>query len=153
VAEKTTSAGQRSDMGKDSGEAQRSAEVTSSSTVTGAEPAGRAAAGPRTATVNLPFVTAQFRAPDLHMPSRKEVGAAARGVASFLPSPKAALYFGGLAVTAALEIIEWPVAVAIGVGTALASRGETRLEPQGGTRPVAQPPVAQPPVERADATA
>lgn len=146
MAEKTRSAAQRSDKGKEGHEAQPSAEVTSSrDEVTGAEPARRA--GPRTATVNLPFVTAQFRAPDLHMPSRGELGAAARGVTSFLPSPKAAMYFGGLAVTAALEIIEWPVAVAIGVGTALASRGETRLEPQGGTRPVAQTPV-----ERANTT-
>jgi hypothetical protein len=148
VAERTESAAQRSDTGKNGDEAQPSTEATSSRKVTGAEPEGRAAAGTRTATVNLPFVTAQFRAPDLHVPSRKEVGAAARGVASFLPSPKAALYFGGLAVTAALEIIEWPVAVAIGVGTALAGQGETRLEPQGGTRSVAQTPV-----ERADTTA
>jgi hypothetical protein len=149
VAEKARSAEQRSDADKDSDAPLPSAEVSSSrGEVTGAEQAGRAAGGPRTATVNLPFVTARFRAPDLHLPSRGEVGAAARGVASFLPSPKAALYFGGLAVTAALEIIEWPVAVAIGVGTALASRGETRLQPQGGTRPVAQTPV-----ERANTTA
>jgi hypothetical protein len=148
VAEKAKSAAQRSDADKDSDATQPSTEATSSQNeVTGAEPAGRAA-GPRTATVNLPFVTAQFRAPDLHLPSRGEAGAAARGVAAFLPSPKTALYFGGLAVTAALEIIEWPVAVAIGVGTALASRGGTRLEPQGRTRPVAQTPV-----ERASTTA
>src|SRR3712207_2759948 len=93
VAEKAKSAAQRSDADKDSDATQPSTEATSSrKEVTGAETAGRAA-GPRTATVNLPFVTAQFRAPDLHLPSRGEVGAAARGVASFLPSPKAALYF------------------------------------------------------------
>ena len=141
MAEKARSSAQRSDADKDSDATQPSTEATSGrKEVTGAEPAGRAA-GPRTATVNLPFVTAQFRAPNLRMPSRGDLGAAARGVGSYLPSPKAALYFGGLAVTAALEIIEWPVAVAIGVGTALASRGETRLEPQGGTRLVGQTPV------------
>ena len=105
------------------------------------ETAGSAATGPRTATVNLPFVTAQFRAPNVHLPSRQEIGAAAQGLASFLPSPKAALYFGGLIGAAALEVIEWPVAVAIGVGAALASRGEARPGPWGGTRPVAQTPV------------
>src|SRR5918997_2615969 len=90
VAEKAKSAAQRADAAKDSDAPQPSAEATSSrKEVTGAEPAGHAAGRPRTATVNLPFVTAQFRAPDLHLPSRGEVGAAARGIASFLPSPKA----------------------------------------------------------------
>jgi hypothetical protein len=48
-----------------------------------------------TATVNLPFV-------------------------SYLPSPGQAAYFGGLA--ALLEVLEWPVALAIGAGTALMGR-------------------------------
>jgi hypothetical protein len=76
-----------------------------------------------TATLNLPFVTAQFRAPDLHVPSRDEIGAVARGARSMLPSRSSMLFFGGLAVTAAVGAIEWPVAAAIGVGSALASRG------------------------------
>jgi hypothetical protein len=138
VVDETRSASQRSDVGEDGDKAQTGTETTSSQNkVT----AGRAATGPRTATVNLPFVTAQFRAPNVHLPSRKEIGAAAQGLASFLPSPKAALYFGGLVGAAALEVIEWPVAVAIGVGAALASRGEARPGPWGGTRPVAQTPV------------
>jgi hypothetical protein len=80
---------------------------------------------PRTATVNLPFVTAQFRAPDLHLPKPKpqEIGAALQTARSFLPPPRQALYYGGLALMAALEVVEWPVAAAIGVGTALAGRG------------------------------
>jgi hypothetical protein len=80
---------------------------------------------PRTATVNLPFVTAQFRAPDLHLPKPKaqEIGAALHTARSFLPPPRQALYYGGLALMAALEVVEWPVAAAIGVGTALAGRG------------------------------
>jgi hypothetical protein len=77
----------------------------------------------RTATITLPFVTAQFRAPDLHVPSRDELGNAARGAWSMLPSRKSMLFYGGLAVTAAVGVIEWPVAAAIGVGSALASRG------------------------------
>ncbi|WP_158850160.1 hypothetical protein [Saccharothrix deserti] len=81
--------------------------------------------------MNLPFVTAQFRAPELHMPqihapSREDVGAVVQTVRSFLPEPRTVLYFGGLAVMAALEVIEWPVAAAIGVGAALAPRGEQR---------------------------
>ena len=89
--------------------------------------------GARTATLNLPFVTAQFRAPDLHVPSRKELGDAARGARSMLPSRSSMLFYGGLAATAVVGAIEWPVAAAIGVGSALASRGATDPRPGGGT--------------------
>jgi hypothetical protein len=80
---------------------------------------------PHTATVNLPFVTAQFRTPDLHLPKPRpqEIGAALESVRTFLPSPQQALYYGGLALMAAVELVEWPVAAAIAVGTALARRG------------------------------
>jgi len=76
-----------------------------------------------TATVNMPFVTAQFRAPDLHLPKPPEMGAALRRARTFLPSPQQALYYGGLGLMAAFELVEWPVAAAIGVGTALARSG------------------------------
>jgi hypothetical protein len=102
----------------------------------GADRVERAGAGtgrPRTGTVNLPFVTAQFRAPSLHKPGRGDVAAVARGARSLVPSGKAALYFGALAVTAAVGVIEWPVAAAIGVGAALASRGETSQRVGGQT--------------------
>ncbi|WP_340681761.1 hypothetical protein LCL61_23840 [Amycolatopsis coloradensis] len=85
--------------------------------------------GARTATVNLPFVTAQFRAPELHMPrahipNRQEIGSALRVVGSYLPSPKQTVYYGGLALMAAAELIEWPVAAAVAIGTAVAGGGE-----------------------------
>ncbi|GEL19221.1 hypothetical protein [Pseudonocardia asaccharolytica] len=84
----------------------------------------------RTATLNLPFVTAVFHPPDVHVPTREELNDAARRVGGLLPSGKSALYYGGLAATALAGVIEWPVAAAIGVGTALASRGEARPEPR-----------------------
>ncbi|MCU1626862.1 MAG: hypothetical protein JWP64_1811 [Pseudonocardia sp.] len=111
-------------------------------------PAEGGAEGERSATVNLPFVTAQFRAPHLHLPGRADLDAAARGAQSLLPSPKSLLFFGGLAATAVAGIIEWPVAAAIGVGTALASRGEANPEPHGGTSQVAEAETSGP----ADAT-
>lgn len=86
--------------------------------------------GRRTATVNLPFVTAQFRMPDVRAPSREELEAAAQGAWSLLPSRKSMLFYGGLAVTAAAGVIQWPVATAIGIGTALASRGAADPRPQ-----------------------
>ena len=92
--------------------------------------------GKRSATVNLPFMTAQFRVPDIHMPevrppSRGDLDSAGRKALSVLPPPKTLLFFGGLAATAVIGAIEWPVAAAIGIGSALASRGEVRPEPQG----------------------
>lgn len=142
MVDETRNASQRADAGEGGDGAQTGTEAISGrNKETTAEPAARSATSPRTATVTLPFVTAQFRAPDVHLPSRQEIGAAAQGLASFLPSPKAALYFGGLLGAAALEVIEWPVAVAIGVGAALASRGEARPEPRSKIRPAAQNPV------------
>jgi hypothetical protein len=86
--------------------------------------------GRRSATLDLPFVTAQFRVPDL--PGRDDLNAAVHKARSVLPSTKALLFYGGLAVTVVVGAIEWPVAAAIGVGSALASRGEASPEPRGG---------------------
>jgi hypothetical protein len=99
------------------------------------QPTGGTAEGHRSATLNLPFVTAQFRAPEVHLPSRDELAGVARGARSWLPSKGPALFYGGLAVTAVIGAIEWPVAAAIGVGTALASRGAANPEPRGDPRP------------------
>jgi hypothetical protein len=96
-------------------------------------PAEGAAEGRRSATVNLPFMTAQFRAPDLHLPGRGRLAGAARDVGSLLPSKRSALFYGALTATAVVGVIEWPVVAAIGVGTALASRGAVDPLPRGGT--------------------
>ncbi|WP_433290364.1 hypothetical protein ACQPZQ_43880 [Pseudonocardia sp. CA-142604] len=102
--------------------------------------------GKRSATVNLPFMTAQFRVPDIHMPeihmpeirmpevrppTREDLDSAGRKALSVLPPPKTLLFFGGLAATAVVGAIEWPVAAAIGIGSALAGRGEVQPEPRG----------------------
>jgi hypothetical protein len=83
----------------------------------------------RTATVNLPFVTAQFRVPNVPMPSvpipsvsARDVLFAANAAKSYLPSPPRLAYYAGLGLAAAFEVIEWPVAVAIGAGTVVAGR-------------------------------
>jgi hypothetical protein len=77
----------------------------------------------RSATVNLPFVTAQFRAPEVHLPTRKDVTSAVDSARSYMPPRDQALFYGALTVGAALAVIEWPVALAIGVGTELVRRG------------------------------
>ncbi len=89
-------------------------------------PAERTSSGshhPRTATVNLPFVTAQFRKPEISF------GSAAGTVRSWLPTPQRAVYYGGLAALAAFSVIEWPVAAVIGVGTEIARRGVVDPDP------------------------
>lgn len=82
------------------------------------------AAQPRTATVTLPFVTAEFRMPQFRLPtvSRREVTDAAGAVASAAPPPEQLAYYGGLGLLAVLELIDWPVAVAVGAGTVIAQR-------------------------------
>jgi hypothetical protein len=47
---------------------------------------------------------------------------AVRGIRSRLPSPTVTLFYSGLAATAAIGAISWPVAVAIGVGTVVSRR-------------------------------
>jgi hypothetical protein len=79
-----------------------------------AEQAGGARA--RTAMVRLPFVTAQFCVPEV------DVGSAVRVVRSWVPTPQRAVYYGDLAALVASSVIGWPVAAAIGVGTAIARR-------------------------------
>lgn len=99
----------------------------------GVHPAEGRFAGRRSATVDLPFVTARFVVPDLQLPSRAELGWVVHTAQSMLPSGRSLLFFGGLAATAIAGIIEWPVAAAIGVGSALAGQGATNPEPRSGT--------------------
>lgn len=92
----------------------------------------------RTATVNLPFVTATFRKPEttlpaVRMPNRKDVDAAVQTMQPYLPSPQQAACYGALAALAAVELIEWPVALAIGAGTAVVQRAQSS-EQRGGQR-------------------
>ena len=105
---------------------------------------GAVGGGWRTTRLSLPFMSAEFRTPDVHVPGRHEMAAAARVVGSVMPSPTTALYYGGLAVTAALGAIEWPVAAAIGVGTALASKGKAAVEPRGAQRPAGRDETSVP---------
>jgi hypothetical protein len=67
---------------------------------------------------------ASGRSPRLHVPRphRQEVSDAARTASSFLPDRKRLLYYGGLGLLAAVEVVEWPVAVALGIGIEVARR-------------------------------
>jgi hypothetical protein len=73
-----------------------------------------------TAHVNLPLMSAEFRAPQLPKPG--QLVQAAGAATSFLPPRDRLLYYGGLGTAAVLGVIEWPVAIAIGAGVAIAHR-------------------------------
>jgi hypothetical protein len=104
----------------------------------------------KTTTVNLPFVTAQFRRPEIHLPGRRphlhvpgrqQVRTTATAVKGNLPSTTQVLYYGGLGALAVGGMIDWPVALAVGAGTLVAQRArrghepETAGMPQGSEQP------------------
>jgi hypothetical protein len=86
----------------------------------------RAAGGQRhTTRVNLPGVSAEFRIPQLRMPrvpTPRQVVRAAGSATNYLPSRDRLLLYGGLGTAAVIGVIEWPVAIAVGAGVAVAQR-------------------------------
>jgi hypothetical protein len=94
------------------------AQATPANGGNGANGAEREGEGRRTATLNLPFVTAQFRRPDVGAAA----GAAAAKARSLSPAELA--FYAGLGVLAVVELIEWPLALVVGAGTALARSGD-----------------------------
>lgn len=106
--------------------------------------------GRRTGTINLPFVSAEFHKPDLRLPAvrlpgRREVRSGAGLVVAKARSlsPTELGYYAALAGLAALELVEWPVAVVVGAGTALArsgTRGGGQLRSGQTTEAKANPP-------------
>ncbi|MEV0052643.1 hypothetical protein AB0H34_19330 [Saccharopolyspora shandongensis] len=82
----------------------------------------RKPAGAGGTTVNLPGVTAEFHRPDHYIPTRDDLTDATEAVRGYLPSRQMMVFYGGLGALAALSVIDWPVAAAIGVGVAVAQR-------------------------------
>ncbi|SEN34215.1 hypothetical protein [Nonomuraea pusilla] len=137
--------------------------VTQTSSAPG-RPAAAVETGPRELSLDLPMISVRLRAPDIRLPrmSRQEMGHAADIARSFLPAPERLAYYGALGALAALGVLEWPVAAAIGAGTIIAQRGRTEEHPMGtlhhlrdllpmrhheeepaaGTQPTAQEPAA-----------
>lgn len=77
------------------------------------------------ASLPVPYVTAQLhttKIPLPEIPGRNEVVSTVTAVRGVLPSRDQLLFYGGLTAAAALSVIEWPVAAAIGIGTAVVQR-------------------------------
>jgi len=75
-------------------------------------------------SLDTPVMSLRIHRPHLRLPrmTTEPAGRAARAARSALPPPSRLAYYGGLGAAAALGAIEWPVAVAIGVGTAIGQR-------------------------------
>ncbi|MFE0456675.1 hypothetical protein ACFW2D_36415 [Streptomyces sp. NPDC058914] len=68
----------------------------------------------------------------------------ARSAASWLPSPRKLAFYGVLGGMAALEVLEWPIAVAIGAATEVITREQTqrqRAEQEQRGQPAAETPA------------
>ncbi|MER2092976.1 hypothetical protein [Saccharopolyspora rectivirgula] len=80
-------------------------------------------------------MTAQLRTRRIELPALpggQQLTSAVESVRANMPSREQALFYGGLAASAAFSLIEWPVAVAIGVGGALVQRmARQQAEPAG----------------------
>jgi len=63
-------------------------------------------------SVTIPSVTVKL--PDL--------ASTANRVRAALPPPQELVYFAGLGLLGILEVIEWPVVLAVGVGTVIAQQ-------------------------------
>jgi hypothetical protein len=102
----------------------------------GAQPARQ----PRKATVNLPFVTAEFRVPEIHLPSihlpsipvrtprRSDLTEAVSAVRPHLPSREQVGLYAGLAALGVLEVVEWPVVLAIAATAAITQHARAESE-------------------------
>ncbi|MFC7340399.1 hypothetical protein [Saccharopolyspora griseoalba] len=83
------------------------------------------AESPARTSIPVPYVTAQLHTlqiPFPGLPGRENLTSTAAAVRDQLPSRNQLLFYGGLTAAAALSVIEWPVAAAIGIGTAVVQR-------------------------------
>jgi hypothetical protein len=70
------------------------------------------------------MMTLQVQVPRLRMPrvNMPDMGEVVNTVKSRMPSPAEAAYFAGLGVMGLLDVLEWPVVLAVGTGTVIAER-------------------------------
>lgn len=77
---------------------------------------------PQHLTLRLPLTTVEIRAPQLPQAPRVDVGATVRTVREAMPPPAEIAYFAGLGLLGVLDVLEWPVVLAVGAGTVIAQR-------------------------------
>jgi hypothetical protein len=82
-------------------------------------------------SVRLPVVNARVPMLRLHPPeaSAAQTRWVAQAVRANLPTTERMMYYGGLAALAAIGVLEWPVAAAVGAGVWVAARTSRRATP------------------------
>lgn len=114
---------QRSSSAQQTSSAQQSGDIGTQRPAGTQQTSGTRQEHDHSTTVELPFVTARFHIPDIQLPtSRQDLSSITESVRTQLPSREHSLFYGGLALGTAFAFIEWPVALAIGVGHALLNR-------------------------------
>ncbi|WP_239341478.1 hypothetical protein [Frankia sp. CiP3] len=99
---------------------------------------GQLGAGyPHTATLRTPFATAHIEVP-------RAPGTGMKMGPVRLPSPTQTAFYLGLGVLAIAEIVEWPIAAAIGVGTYVAQHSRADTSASQARRGPAARPAARP---------
>lgn len=88
-----------------------------------AEPMAKAGGG---VTVPVPVLTPHLKVLHPSVPGPSSIGHAGRSMARRIPPPGRLAFYGGLGAAATFGVIDWPVAVAIGAGLAIAGRARTR---------------------------
>ncbi|WP_214416494.1 hypothetical protein [Sphaerisporangium fuscum] len=71
---------------------------------------------------HMPRMPRMERMKDTAANRGQEMNRAMETARTFLPPPDRLLYYGGLGLLAAIGLLEWPVAAAIGAGTMVAAR-------------------------------
>ncbi|MEO3867604.1 hypothetical protein ABGB18_02105 [Nonomuraea sp. B12E4] len=80
----------------------------------------------RGVTLDLPMLSLNVHPPNVSRQQVRNVVGTVAGTARSVLRPGHLAYYGGLTALAAFEVIEWPVAAAIGAGLIVAERSRTR---------------------------
>jgi hypothetical protein len=82
------------------------------------------------------MVTMQVRIPRFHMPQVKlpDMKEAANKIKSRMPTAEETAYFTGLGIMGLLDVLEWPVVLAVGAGTVIAEHMSQRRLASARTR-------------------
>lgn len=89
-----------------------------------------AKAGSSGVTVPVPILIPRLKVYHPPVLGSSSVGQAGRSVAGRLPPPGRLAFYGGRGAAAVFGVIGWPVAVAIGAGTAIARRPRAGDQPE-----------------------